>query len=148
MQFIFILVSFVSISAIACPDLAGHYTTCKNQASGLVTRTNVTIEQNPSDESTVYNFSSNENGIDATETMITDSIARSQHIDSANGALTISSKSTCIDTTYLEKKSFFYSGGRLVGIIMTFITKKDGQLSLTKSGQLNNQKISSRDFCQ
>jgi hypothetical protein len=148
MRFIAIAVAFASLSAVACPNLAGKYAVCTS-ATGMPGSTDLVITQAIANGATVYTMTetSDMDGERETNTIVADGIERVMTEDMDGVVLEAKMKTSCAGDALVSSVGISIEGMEF-GQIETKMTKVGNKLIQEVSGDILGEDVSDVITCE
>ncbi len=140
---------FISATAMACPDLAGTYATCKNKA-GEITDTNLVITQAVrSDGVTVYTTTSTDQ--ETGERVTDDLVADGKEVTSEtteSGVSIVTRETTSCEGDSVVMNAAFDIQAQTVGEISISVNKEGSVMMTRTSGQIFGETQDDETICE
>lgn len=142
---------FVSSTALACPDLSGHYATCRSTNGTVDNTSDVTISQNNTNGLTTYTLKETNDTTGETDTTDIKADAKTYtttQIDPDSGvSITLAQTTTC-EGNALNIMMVESAEDQQVVHLMVKITKEGSQVIQEYSGEAMGQPVSDRVICE
>lgn len=150
MRTLAIALALVSTSALACPNLAGTYATCRSTTGASTGSTDVVVAQKVVNGVTVYSVTStdDESQERETEEMIADGKTRTETESSPEtGEIVLSATYKCSGDALIGTQSVVWQNAPVADIDQN-ITKSGNTLTIAISGQAFGQEMQDTLVCE
>ena len=151
MRFIAIAALFTSVSALACPNLAGKYAQCRSITGGASGSNDLEITQTVQNKITHYAVSSTdiETNERMTENYRADGKLISETISDPESGITLTTSSLvrCVNNS-LSINVKASMGGQQVANITTIVSKANNQLTIKMTGTNFGETVSDTSICE
>ncbi len=148
--FVSLIFILVSLSALACPNLAGSYSVCRSETGNEADSTDVVVTQSIQNRVTVYTMTgTDDEGSRTTQTIIADGKARTEKIEDEDSGLTFElvTQASCKGQA-LEMKISTKLQGQNLGSVTSVTSKRGSSLVTRTTGQMMGQTIKDTVTCE
>lgn len=148
--FVTAALSFVSLSAYACPELVGRYNKCKSEVNPNM-RGEYLIEQHQENNYMVYNvqFIDDETGEARNDIIVTNGVkvSRKERVPKIGIKVRIDASSSCTQDAVVTNSQIYFLGSN-VGYFVTKIYRSGTTLHSDIDGQYTGKEIHKRITCE
>jgi hypothetical protein len=141
---------FVSLSAMACPDLAGTYLTCRSTITSRVGDTDMVVAQSIINGVTVYSISavSDESGEREVTTINADGKKYTEQFEPQEGFRVVVTSSATCEGNVLKVKINTKLNGENQGDLTMDVSKNGNQINQAIYGEVFGENVSDNVICE